>query len=249
MLVSIITPVYNAERYLAKTIESVIKQTFKNWELIIIDDYSTDSSKEIINNYLKIDSRIKLFSRLENFGVAVSRNYGIEMANGKYIAFLDSDDLWDENKLETQLSKMIQNGYSLCYSAYRKIDENGKITARHVHVKESGTTYVDLLKHNEIGFLTSIFDVEKIGKNKFIRVGHEDYVYWLQILKKGHIAYGNNNVLASYRVHSSGISSNKIKAANYTWNIYSNIEKLGLVKSVYFFINYAFNSTIKKIKR
>lgn len=247
MLVSIITPVYNAEQYLDQTIKSVLKQTYTDWELIIIDDCSTDKSSQILKAFLEDDTRIKLFSQEKNCGVAYSRNLGIEMAKGKYITFLDSDDLWDYTKLEVQLAKLKQNDYALCYSAYRKIDSKNKIIAKHVPVKENGISYFELLKHNEIGFLTAIYDVEKIGKQEFIKVGHEDYVYWLEILKKGFKAYGINEVLASYRVHSGSISSNKLKAASFTWNIYYNIEKLGLLTSIYFFFNYAARSSIKKI--
>lgn len=248
-LVSIITPVYNGEKYLKETIESVIRQAYIDWELIIIDDCSTDRSKEIIQTYIGRDSRIKLFVQSENLGVAAARNFGIERATGDYIAFLDSDDLWDERKLKVQLSKIKQNKYALCYTAYRKIDANANIITKHVSVKEKGIAYSELLKHNEIGFLTAIYDVRQIGKEKFIKVGHEDYVYWLRILKRGGKAYGIDEVLASYRVHSAGISSNKIKSATFTWNIYRNIENLGLIRSVYFFLNYAINSSLKKIKK
>ncbi len=249
MFVSIITPVFNSENYLEETINSVLNQTYQNWELIIIDDCSTDNSVDIINKFLKNDSRIKFISLNKNSGVASARNSGIEVAKGRFIAFLDSDDIWDENKLEYQLSLMIKNDYALTYTAYRKINNENNVIAKHIPVKETGLRYKDLLKHNEIGFLSAIYDSDKIGKQNFLNQGHEDYSFWLNILKKGFTAWGINKVLASYRVHSNGISSNKLKAITFTWNIYRNVEKLSLFDSIYYFIMYSINSSLKRMKK
>jgi glycosyltransferase involved in cell wall biosynthesis len=195
------------------------------------------------------DSRIKIISLCKNSGVATARNAGIEIAKGRFIAFLDSDDVWDEKKLDYQLSLMLKNDYALSYTAYRKINKEDNIIAKHIPVTETGIRYKDLLKHNEIGFLSAIYDLDKIGKQTFLNHGHEDYIYWLNILKKGFVAWGINKVLASYRVHSKGISSNKLKAISFTWNIYRNIEKLRLLDSIYFFVMYSINTTIKRMQK
>jgi teichuronic acid biosynthesis glycosyltransferase TuaG len=203
----------------------------------------------IINEFLKNEDRIKVLSLYKNSGVAFARNSGIDVAKGRFIAFLDSDDIWDENKLEYQLSLMIKNDYILSYTAYRKINSEGNIVAKHIPVTETGIRYKDLLKHNEIGFLTAIYDSHRIGKQFFLNHGHEDYSFWLNILKNDFTAWGINRVLASYRVHSKGISSNKLKAISYTWNIYRNIEKLKLLDCIYYFMTYAIRTSLKKFKK
>ncbi|QIH31572.1 glycosyltransferase family 2 protein [Sphingobacterium sp. DR205] len=230
--VSIIMPCYNASRYIKESIKSVINQTYDNWELIIIDDKSKDDSLQMIEPFL-IDERIILVEKEENRGVAEARNTGIEYSSGRYIAFLDSDDIWDSDKLKLQISFMKSNGCFFSYTSYRIIDSQGDIILSKVFIKDKISSYESLLKSNVIGCLTAVLDIEELGKKRFVKVGHEDYVFWLSYLKTGIKAACLDRVLASYRIHPNTVSSNKWKALKYTWNIYKNVEKLSYVKSCY----------------
>jgi len=247
-LVSIIMPCFNASDLIVRSIESVLNQTYANWELLITNDCSRDNSELIIQEYLKKDSRIKLFNLSQNSGVAAARNNSINQAQGDFIAFLDSDDTWFPTKLEKQITFMTENDYAFSYTAYRKIDNNDKFISKPIEVITKGINYSKLLKHNEIGCLTAVVHKSLLKDKRMIKVGHEDYVFWLSILRGGVLAYGLNEVLASYRVGNESISSNKLKAASFTWNIYRNIEKLGFFKSLYYFANYALLSVIKYLK-
>ena len=244
-LVSIITPMYNAEKYIVGTIESVLKQSYENWEMIIVDDCSTDGCSEIAKSYSENDNRIKYIRTEKNSGVSNARNVALKMANGAFIAFLDSDDIWDCEKLEKQIRFMQENDYVITFTAYELMDENSNRMHKEIRVPKS-VDYNTLLKGNVLGCLTVIINREKLGFD--IRMSgerHEDYVLWLSILKRGIIAYGIDEVLAMYRKSSSSLSGNKFKAAKWTWNIYRNIEKIPFPKAVYYFINYAING-IKK---
>ena len=245
--VSVITPAYNAERFIEDTIKSVLEQTYENLEMIIVDDCSTDNTEKIIKKYMKLDNRI-IYKKLEgNSGAAVVRNAAIEMATGRYIAFLDSDDLWDENKLEKQISFMEENKIGFSFTGYRTMEEDGVLTHKEISVPKE-IDYNGLLKNTIIGCLTVIIDKEKVGEFRMplIRAG-QDTATWLSILKKGHKAYSLGESLATYRLVKGSISSNKFKALKRTWNLYVNIEKLGLIKSTYYFINYALNAIIKRV--
>lgn len=244
-LVSIITPMYNSEKYIVSTIESVLRQTYKNWEMIIVDDCSTDSSSEIAKLYSEKDKRIKYIRTEKNSGVSNARNLALKEANGSFIAFLDSDDTWKNEKLKKQIEFMQKNDYIITFTAYELMDENGNKIHKEIMVPNS-VDYKTLLKGNVLGCLTVIIDRKKLGFDiKMSGERHEDYVLWLSILKKGISAYGLNEVLASYRKSSTSLSGNKFKAAKWTWNIYRNIEKIPFPKAIYYFINYAING-IKK---
>lgn len=238
-LVSIITPVYNAEKYIEDTINSVLNQNYCNWELFLVDDCSTDNSMIILEEFAKKDNRIKIIQLKENSGAATARNVGIERAKGRYIAFLDSDDIWMSNKLEVQINFMKENDISFSYTNYMKFDEDG--TERGIVKIPARVTYNELLKSNIIGCLTAVYDAHKIGKIYMPNIRkRQDYALWLKILRKNIDGYGINKVLAKYRVRENSVSSNKLKAALYQWRIYRQIEKLGLFKSLYYFINYAY---------
>lgn len=247
-LVSIIMPCYNSASTIARSIDSILSQTYRNWELLITNDCSSDNSVEIIDSYMLEDHRIKLYTLSKNSGVAAARNNSLNNATGHYIAFLDSDDTWLPKKLELQLAFMVENNYNFSYTAYRKIDINDFSISRPINVSTEGVNYSKLLKHNEIACLTVMLNKELLNEKRMIKVGHEDFVFWLSILKEGVVAYGINEVLAGYRVGNESISSNKIKAAGFTWNIYRNVEKLNFFKSLYYFSNYAFFSMIKFLK-
>lgn len=237
-LVSVITPVHNAQDFLAQTIESVLNQTYKNFEIILVDDASSDLSRDIIERYQKIDSRVKSVFLNENLGVANARNEGIKNSNGRFIAFLDSDDLWKENKLEKQINFMIENNYEFTYTGYELMDEDGNMLGKVVHTKNR-VDYDELLKHNVIGCLSVVIDRSKIQDIQMKKIRHEDYSAWLKILKRGFVAYGLNENLASYRTRMNSLSGNKIKSAMWTWNIIRKEENTPLPKAVYYFSNYA----------
>ncbi|MCB0496675.1 MAG: glycosyltransferase family 2 protein [Cyclobacteriaceae bacterium] len=246
-LVSIITPTFNAEKYVGETISSVIAQTYKNWELLITDDCSTDKTKEIVTHYSKEDSRIKLFALSKNVGAGEARNNSIKNASGRFMAFLDGDDLWLPNKLEKQIGFMLINNYPLSYTSYIKIEENGKEKGI-IHVPEKAY-YKDLLNTNVIATLTTIYDSEILGKCYMNTLKkRQDYCLWLSILKRIDFASGIDEVLAKYRVSKSSLSGNKLSAMTYQWKVYREIEKLGLLKSIYHFINYAFYGYLKYVK-
>ena len=247
-LVSIITPCYNAGLSISKTIESVLSQTYSNWEMIIVDDCSKDNSAKIVNRYVQIDSRIRFLKTEKPSGSpAYPRNIGIGAARGRYIAFLDSDDMWLPNKLKEQLDIIKQEDVAIVFSNYEKIDSEGKRNQRII----TAPTIVDysmLLKGNCIGCLTAMYDTEKVEKLFFKKIGHEDYLMWLSILKKGFKAKNTNTVAALYRVGNQSVSSNKLKILSWQWNILRNEEKLGLIKASYFYLHYAVKAFLKAIK-
>lgn len=234
--VSIITPMYNAEKFISKTIESVISQTYKDWELLILNDNSKDKSYEIANKYAENDNRIKIVNMTENIGVVNGRNKLTEMATGEFIAFLDADDYWKSEKLEKQISFMKEKNANISCTEYCRVSEN-ETFINNIKIKEE-IKYKDLLKNNFLGCLTVVYNCKKIGKRYFKeRKKNEDYVLWLEIVKETKI-YGLKENLAFYRVLNNSRSSNKIDAAKDRWNIYRKIEKLSLLKSIYYFINY-----------
>lgn len=235
-LVSIITPLYNSEKYIAETIESVLAQTYSNWEMIIVDDCSKDNSTKIVEEYQKKDRRIKLYRNEINKGVSYTRNRAIDLSQGKYIAFLDSDDLWKKEKLEKQIKFMEEKNVVLSYTAYEKINEDGSKRGE-VRVPDK-LDYEELLKNCLIGFLTPIYRKEELKDFKFINSKAEDYIFWLSILKRINYAYGLNEILASYRVLNNSRSSNKIDIVKFHWKIYRKIEKLSLQRSIYYYLIY-----------
>lgn len=248
-IVSIITPCYNSQDYIEETIQSVLDQTYQHWELIICDDCSTDNSAKIIQSYVATDSRIKYLKTSKSSGSpTLPRNVAIKFAVGKYIAFLDSDDLWYPHKLDRQVEILESNkNAAIVFSFYEKINESGQRRGRIIKSPDT-INYKQLLYGNVIGCLTGMYDTTKVGKILLRQTGHEDYVMWLSILKHGYIAKNTNDVQAMYRIRSGSISSNKIKVLKWQWEIYRNIENLGLLKSVFYFCCYVFNGLIKAIK-
>ena len=196
-LVSIITPSYNSETYIDETILSVLAQTYQDWEMLIVDDSSTDKSLEILKSYALQDTRIKLLINEENLGAAESRNKAVEASLGDYIAFLDSDDIWLPLKLEKQIGLMENENVLMSYSSYDTMDEKSKVVS--TFIVDEKVTYNDLLKTSIIGTLTTIYNAKELGKIYFKDVGHEDYIMKLQILKKIKFAQGIQEPLARYR--------------------------------------------------
>ena len=248
-LVSIVTPVYNSEKFISETIQTVKNQTYQNWELLLVNDYSTDNSENVIREYEKQDDRIKLINLEKNSGAAIARNTGIKKAKGKYIAFLDSDDLWDKQKLEKQVNFMKENNHEFTFTSYEFADESGKGNGKVVHVPLK-INYKQALKNTTIWTSTVIFDVEKLGKDLIsmpnVRRG-QDTATWWKVLKTGIVAYGINESLSFYRRSNNTLSSNKIKALKRTWNLYRNVEKLSFFTSLYNFCWYCFNAVKRRI--
>jgi glycosyltransferase involved in cell wall biosynthesis len=247
-LVSVITPCYNSAKYIAQTIESVLAQSYQNWEMIVIDDCSVDDSVKIVSAYQEKDGRINLYRIKVCSGSPMEpRNLGIEKAAGQYIAFLDSDDVWLPNKLENQIRLFKEENIGLIYSNYEKISEAGNRNNRIIKAP-STVTYRELLKNNYIGCLTAVYNVSKTGKVYFDKFRHEDYVLWLTILRTGYIAKNTNTVEALYRVKNESISANKFIVLGWQWNIYRNFLKLSLFQSVFYFCFYSIKAFIKYLK-
>lgn len=248
-LVSIVLPVYNAGAFIEQAVASVIAQTYTDWELIIVDDGSTDKTCEIIREEAARDHRIRLIQLPQNTGnPAVPRNRGLEAANGRYIAFIDSDDIWLPQKLEEQLPLFADSdSVAIVYSDYEKIDENGKRDSRVIRNK-SFSTYDSLLNGNVILQSSAIIDTSKTRIPKYRQVRHEDYFFWLDILRSGLTACNTGTVNTLYRVHSDSVSGNKLQTALWTWNIYRNEEHLTFWKSCYHFVHYIIYGTLKYLR-
>lgn len=244
--VSIITPSYNSKNFIEATITSVINQTYENWEMIIVDDCSKDNSVEFIENIIKNEPRIRLISLDKNVGAAEARNVALRNATGKFIAFLDSDDLWLPDKLEKQISFMLANNVSISFTEYDLIDEDGNYLNRIIKTVRE-IDYKGYMKNTIIGMSTSMIDSDLVAPFKFknIRTRQDTYL-WITLLKRGHKAFGINKVLASYRVRHDSISANKLEAAKRVWYLYYDLENLGFFKSFYYFIFYIFNALKKR---
>lgn len=246
--VSIITPCYNAALYLAQAINSVLAQTYREWELLIVDDCSTDGSYELIQKFASWDTRIKYFrTDFPSGSPTLPRNIGVKHAKGRFIAFLDSDDIWLPDKLKQQIPLFEQNNVAIVYANYEKITDDGIRSGRLIKAPIK-TDYKNMLYENVIGCLTAVYDVKKVGKIYFPNVRHEDFIVWLDILKKGFIAVNTNTVLALYREQKNSLSANKFKAFSWTWNIYRNVEHLNVIKSCYCFCHYAIRAGLKYLK-
>ena len=246
-LVSVITPSYKSERFIAECIESVLAQTYENWEMIIVDDCSPDNSNAIIQEYLLKDSRIKFFQLEKNSGAAEARNRAIAEAKGRYIAFLDADDVWMQGKLTKQLHFMQKHGYAFTFTAYSAMSEDAKEELYCVHVPKK-LTYSDYCKNTIIGCLTVVIDRSIVGDFRMpnIKSSH-DMALWLLLLKRGFTAYGMDVVLAKYRVVANSNTAKKYKAAADVWRVYREIEKLGIFRSSWYFVHYAYNALRKRM--
>jgi glycosyltransferase involved in cell wall biosynthesis len=244
-LISIITPVYNCAPYIQETIDSICSQTYSNWELILVDDCSTDSSCEIIQeNYLH-DQRIQLIHNRVNEGAAVSRNNGITASKGRFICFLDSDDLWKPKKLEHQLTFQMDHSFAFTYTSYERLKDQvivGTIPAK------PQVDYYDLLKTCSVGCSTVMIDTDLTGKPQFPLIRkRQDYALWLKLLKTIDHAHGLPETLTTYRVRNDSISSNKFKAASFQWHVYYRVEKLSFIRSIYYLAHYTIHGILNRI--
>ncbi len=231
--VSIITPTYNCGRFIAETIESVLAQTYQHFEMIIVDDCSTDNTKEVVAPYVEKDSRIHYHCLEENSGAAVARTTAMKLATGSYMAFLDSDDLWMPDKLEKQLQFMDDNDYAFTCTDYEQIDEEGAPLDRVIKTTKK-IDYNRLLLDCPVGNSTVMYNVEKMGKFEVpnIRKRNDDAL-WLQMLKKEKYIHGMPENLMRYRIRKNSISGNKFKVIKYHWILYRDIEHLSVIRSAF----------------
>ncbi len=243
--VSIVTANHNSEKFIVETIESVKNQTFKNWEMIIIDDNSSDKGVEVIEAYCLQDNRIKLLKNKTNLGPAKTRNRGLEITKGRYVCFLDSDDIWYEMFLETSLNFLQKNNEAFVFSSYDRRDENLKEDKGTFFVPQK-VSYTDILKTCPISCLTAMYDTSVTGKVLMPDIlKRQDFALWLQILKKVPFAYGIKKPMAIYRMRNNSVSRNKFHAAKYQWSVYRDVEGIGIFKSVILLLHWAKNGLNK----
>jgi len=242
--VSVITPCHNAEKWIEAAIQSVLKQSFQDFEIIVVDDCSTDNSRNLVKSLINKDDRIKLIPLQKSSGASAARNTALNTAKGRYIAFLDADDIWFRNKLEAQITFMRQGKHALSFSAYEKINDQGRLIGE-LGVPER-INYRTLLKTNVIGCLTAVYDSDYFGKIKMpLLERRHDFALWLNLLKQVDFAYGINTPLAQYRIHHNTLSSNKLTASLYTWKLFRQTEKLPFVSCIYYFSHYAIRGLLR----
>ncbi|MCW8159135.1 glycosyltransferase family 2 protein [Stutzerimonas stutzeri] len=245
-LVSIVMPLYNAMPYFESSVASVLAQSYECWELLIVDDCSTDGCGQQAVQYASGDSRIKYFRNAANLGVAASRNIALQNAVGYFIAFLDSDDRWEPDKLEKQVRFMISRSLSITYCSYARFSENGLFLG--VVNPKPKIGYKHMLFMNHIGLLTAMYDRRKVPGVIFMAVGHEDYLFWMHALQKVGSAecVPSDGPMAHYLVRKHSLSGNKLKAAKWQWVNYRENLGLGFSRSFFYFLCYAFLSFIRK---
>jgi teichuronic acid biosynthesis glycosyltransferase TuaG len=243
--VSVVTPVWNAAATLPATVASVRAQSLGDWEMILVDDGSTDGSLALARALAAADGRIRVLAQPANLGPAAARNRGIRAATGRYIAFLDADDLWRPEKLVTQLGFMRAGGHGLSFSAYRRIAADGtplgtvRVPAR--------ISRDELLKGNVIGCLTAVYDTAVFGKVEMPPLPRrQDYGLWLELLRRVPYAHALQQVLADYRVRAGSLSADKLGAARATWRLYRDFERLPPLRAAYYFAHYAANGLAKR---
>ena len=240
-LISIITPVHNSEKFISETIKSVQEQTYTNWELILIDDGSIDSSVSIIIEIISKDARISLIVNETNSGAAITRNKGIKKAKGDFLTFIDADDIWFPDFLENSLNTCLTNNYEFVFSSYKRFDEDLQPLIADFIVPEK-VNYVDILKSCSIPCLTAFIDIRRIGKHYMpIMDKRQDWGLWLSVLKEVDYAFGIAEPMAIYRMRRDSISRSKRSLFPYVWKIYREVEGFGVVKSSYYFLHWAFN--------
>lgn len=241
-------PVYNGEKYIKLAINSVISQSYKDWNLIVVNDGSTDSTASIVQSFVEEDSRIKLIDNNGKKGAAGARNYGLSLSSGDYVAFIDCDDVWHSEKLKKQLDLMKKEGMDFSYTSYEIIDSNGANCKQNYIVPER-ISFKQMLKENFVGCSTVIISQKITNKYSFsTEFYHEDYCLWLQLLKDGYNAIGCTEPLVKWRFIHGSRSSNKFNSAIRRWNIYRKHLCLSLFQSYKYFALYMFNGILKYSK-
>ncbi len=250
-LVSVIMPTYNSAEFIVASIQSVQKQTYLNWELLVIDDASNDLTLALVENFVCLDSRIKVFKNPKNLGAGASRNTGIKAAKGSFIAFLDADDLWAPEKLVVQVNFMLKSNLAMSFSSYRLMAETGQLLPEIVESLPE-LSYKKLLRSNYVGNLTGMYNTDKIGKiySPLLRK-RQDWGLWLSVLEKAGSAHGILEPLAVYRLRANSISNNKPALLKYNFQIYHRVLGYGLLKSctcMFFFLWEHFMLKKKQVK-
>jgi len=248
--ISIVVPVYNAENYIRQTVDMVKKQTFTDWEMILVEDCSKDNSAEVLRSleHELQDERIRVIYKEKNEGAAKARNTGIDAATGRYLAFLDADDIWMEDKLAKELAFMKEKQAAFVFTAYEFGDENAVGTGKIVKVPDT-LTYKQALSRTVIFTSTTLFDLSILKKDllKMPNVPSEDSATWWQILRAGYTAYGYPKVTTIYRRPPQSLSSNKGRAIQRIWYLYRKVEKLSFLTSVVCFFGWAFRATMRRL--
>lgn len=247
--VTVVTPSWNSERYIEATIESVQAQTYTNWEMIIVDDCSTDATVEIVKKFSGKDSRIKVLIQPENCGAAKARTLSMLAGTGRFVAYLDADDIWKPDKLEKQTQFMKEKKCGFSCTSYEVINDAGQPLNKYVHMLPK-VDYVGFLTNNLLQTVGIMVDTKIVDKKLLVMHDirrRQDAATWLQILKEGYECYGLNEILAEYRRAENSLSSNKIKAARGVWSLYRDIEHLSLPFSCYCFVRYSLLAVWKRV--
>ncbi len=248
--VSIVVPVYHAEKYIEATMDCVRAQTYTDWELILVIDDPQDPTIEVIRTYIrdKAETRIHLFIQEVNRGAALARNRGVKESHGRFVAYLDADDLWKAEKLEKEVRFMEERDIAFAFTGYEFADENGNGLGTVVHVPEK-LVYKDALKNTTIFTSTVMFDTDKIDKSllEMPNMKSEDTALWWKILRSGFDAYGLNENLVFYRRPAVSLSSNKLIAIKRIWNLYRQAEKLSIPYSCYNFCFWAVRAVLRRV--
>lgn len=249
-LISVIVPVYNVEKYIRETIECVLAQTYPHWELLLVEDGSTDRSVDVIEGIIaqRQEARIRLIRQPSNLGAAMARNRGVREAKGRYIAYLDADDLWVPEKLERELAFMKEKEAAFVFTGYEFADENGQGTGKVVHVPEK-LEYRQALSNTTIFTTTVMFDTARIEKEKLMmpQVKSEDTALWWQVLRAGYTAWGLDENLVRYRRPGKSLSSNKLEALRRIWNLYRRVEGLNVAASAWHFCFWAVRAVRRRV--
>ena len=246
-LVSVITPAWNAEEHIAATIGSVRAQTMADWEMLIVDDCSLDRTAAVVEKLAGEDRRLRLIRRRQNGGPARARQAGLDAAGGRYIAFLDSDDMWLPSKLERQLAFMQAKRAALCYTSFRRISEDGTRVGRPRPIPAS-LSYSQLLRNTAIATLTVVVDRSVAGELSMTDAGYDDFCLWLSVLKRGDTAHGLREDLARYRVRGNSVSSRPLRSIGWVWNIYRNVEHLSWPYSAWCLANFVARASAKRLQ-
>ena len=249
-LISIIVPVYNVENFIEETMESVLAQTYADWELLLVEDCSNDNTVTLIRQYMERtgDSRIRLLRQPANMGAARARNRGLREAEGRYVSYLDADDLWVPQKLEKELAFMKEKDAAFAFTGYEFADERGRGTGKVVHVPEM-LTYKQALSNTTIFTTTVMFDTKKIPKEQLEMpvMKSEDTALWFKVLRSGIVAYGLDENLVKYRRAGRTLSSNKLEAIRRIWNLYRRAEGMNVISSAGHFCFWALRAVKRRI--
>lgn len=244
-LVSIITPTFNSEKFISETINSVQNQTYENWEMIIVDDGSSDKTIEIVKNIVAQDTRIHFYPQVQNVGPAKARNIGIDKVQGKYMTFLDADDIWFPNFIENSIKTIRETNIHFVFSSYKRSNEKLEFVYSDFIVPQK-VTYTDILKTNSISCLTAFIDIEALGKKNMPDIfKRQDMGLWLKYLREIPFAYGIKETQAIYRIRENSLSRNKSKLLKYQWQFYREVEKLNFFQSIYYMLQWMYRGFIK----